>query len=153
MTIDFFDISNLKNQYIVGAAIQLMNNQFHKNGYRKFKIRSQQAQDDFAAMQEVVFRRYRRMMAQQEPLPDLIVIDGGRGQLNAALAALAQLQLQIPICGLAKREEELYLPGKPAPLRLNKQLPGLSMLIKGRDEVHRFVLAYNRKLRTEIFGT
>lgn len=151
VSMDFFDISNLKNQYIVGACIRLENSYYFKNKYRKFKVKWQTGQDDFAAMQEVVYRRYNDALKKQEELPDLIIIDGGRGQLNAAIQALARLQLTIPIISIAKKEEELYIPGKPAPLRLDRKLPGINILIKGRDEVHRFVLAFNRKLRKEIF--
>jgi excinuclease ABC subunit C len=151
VTIDFFDISNLKNQYIVGACIRLVNGQYHKQAYRKFRIRSKDTQDDFAAMQEVVYRRYADALKKGEELPDLICIDGGRGQLNAAVQALGRLELQTELCSLAKREEEIYRVGRPAPIKLNKKLPGIQILIKGRDEVHRFVLAYNRKLRKEIF--
>ena len=98
-------------------------------------------------MREIVYRRYRFLLENNRQLPDLICIDGGRGQLNAAIQALAQNQLTIPICSLAKQEEEIYLPNLPAPMRLNQKEPGIKILIKGRDEVHRFVLAYNRKLR------
>jgi len=151
ITIDFFDISNLGNQYIVGATIQLKNGQFNKSAYQKFKVKSTLAQDDFASMKEVVYRRYNFLLNNQRQLPDLICIDGGRGQLNAGIQALAQLQLSIPICSLAKQEEEIYQPNFPAPLKLDQHLPGIKILIKGRDEVHRFVIAYNRKLRKGIF--
>lgn len=149
--IDFFDISNLGNQYIVGATVQLKNGQYNKSAYQKFKIKSVQAQDDFASMKEVVYRRYNFLLNNQRQLPDLICIDGGRGQLNAAIQALAQLHLNLPICSLAKQEEEIYMPNLPAPIKLDQHLPGIKILIKGRDEVHRFVITYNRKLRKGIF--
>lgn len=150
-TIDFFDVSNLKNQYIVGASIRLVNGIYNKNLYRKFKIKWSTGQDDFAAMKEIVYRRYADALAKNEELPDLICIDGGRGQLNAAIQAMAQLQLSFDLCSLAKKEEEIYTPNSIVPIRLNRTLPGIKILIKGRDEVHRFVLAYNTKLRKGIF--
>lgn len=153
VAIDFFDISNLKNKYIVGASIRLTQGEYTKSKYRKFKIKTTQTQDDVTSMREVVGRRYRDALRKKEELPDLIVIDGGRAQLNVAVQALAEVQSTIPIISLAKREEEVYVPGLPAPLRLNQKQAGMKMLIKGRDEVHRFVLAYNRKLRSDIFKT
>ncbi len=146
-TIEFFDVSTLQGQYNVGAMIQMKNGQFNKNEYRKFKIRWKQAQDDTAMIYEIVLRRYYRLQKEKKTTPDLIVIDGGRGQLNAALKALRKLKLDLAICSLAKREEEIYLPQKIKPLNLNNKLPGMKILIKGRDEVHRFVIKYHRQLR------
>ncbi|MCC6639440.1 excinuclease ABC subunit UvrC [Candidatus Falkowbacteria bacterium] len=145
--IDFFDISNLRDQYIVGACIRLRNGEYSKKEYRKFKVRTTQTQDDFASMQEVVARRYNDAMQKNEELPDLIVIDGGRGQLNAALGALTFVALGTPVVSLAKREEEIYVPGAVSPLRYEKSNIGLRLLMKGRDEVHRFVISFNRSLR------
>lgn len=151
--IDFFDISNLKNTAIVGACIQLKDNQFHKSGYRKFIIKTTKTQDDFMSMEESVYRRYSAILEEGGILPDLIVIDGGRGQLSAGIKALARLELAIPIISLAKREEEIYVPGTPSPFKLDKYDQGIQMLIKGRNEVHRFVLSFNRKRRKkELFG-
>ena len=153
--IEFFDVSTLQGKYNVGAMIQLNNGKFNKKEYRKFKIRWKNAQDDFAMMYEIVLRRYYRMVKENKNLPDLIVIDGGRGQLNSAIKALQELKLDIPICSLAKREEEIYLPrrsratrfAKSKPLNLDNKLPSMKILIKGRDEVHRFVIKYHRSLR------
>jgi len=145
--IEFFDVSTIQGKYNAGAMIQLVNGRFNKNEYRKFKIRWKDAQDDFAMTYEIVLRRYYRLVKEKKSLPDLIVIDGGRGQLNAALKALGQLSLKIEICALAKREEEIYLPHKELPWKLDQKLAGLKLLIRGRDEVHRFVIKYHRQLR------
>ena len=186
--IEFFDVSTLQGKYNAGAMIQMNNGRFNKNEYRKFKIKwpsfastcakasvDKKAmegkkdvlvytetlagkQDDVAAIKEIVLRRYYRLVKEKSKLPDLIVIDGGKGQLNAALKTLQELKLKIDqpshkasvgigICSLAKREEEIYLPNKAQPLKLDKKLAGLKLLIKGRDEVHRFVIKYHRQLR------
>jgi excinuclease ABC subunit C len=145
--IEFFDVSTLQGKYNVGAMIQMLNGRFNKNEYRKFKIRWKEAQDDFAMMFEIVLRRYYRLVMEKKSMPELIVIDGGKGQLNAALKALHELKLDLNICSLAKREEEIYLPHKEAPLKLDQKQPGIKLLIKGRDEVHRFVIKYHRSLR------
>ena len=165
--IEFFDVSTLQGKYNAGAMTQMLNGRFNKNEYRKFKIRWKDAptyakasagkQDDFAMIYEIVLRRYYRLQksagggsasgGEKAKLPDLIVIDGGRGQLNAGLKALGQLGLKIAICALAKREEEIYLPNKEQPLKLDQKLAGLKLLIRGRDEVHRFVIKYHRHLR------
>lgn len=145
--IEVFDVSTLQGSYNVGAMIQLLNGNFNKNEYRKFKIKWSESMDDFAMMKEIVLRRYYRLAQEKKNLPDLIVIDGGKGQLNAALKALIELKLIIPVCSLAKREEEIYLPHRPMPLKLDQRQPGIKLLIKGRDEVHRFVIKYHRSLR------
>jgi excinuclease ABC subunit C len=145
--IEFFDVSTLQGKFNAGAMIQMVNGRFNKNEYRKFKIKWSQAQDDFAMIYEIVLRRYFRLKKENQALPDLIVIDGGRGQLNSGRKALGQLKLDIPICSLAKREEEIYLAHKFSPLKLDKKLAGLKLLIRGRDEVHRFVIKYHRQLR------
>lgn len=144
--IDFFDVSTLQGKFNAGAMIQINNGQFNKSQYRKFKIKWSDAMDDTAMIYEIVLRRYYRLLKEKKKLPDLIVIDGGRGQLNAALKALQELKIEIDICSLAKREEEIYLPGKK-PLNLDNKLAGMKLLIKGRDEVHRFVIKYHRMLR------
>jgi len=145
--IEFFDVSTLQGKYNAGAMIQLNNGSFNKSNYRKFKIRWKQAQDDTAMIFEIVLRRYYRLVKERKNLPDLIVIDGGRGQLNASLKALRELNLNLDICSLAKREEEIYLPSKRKALNLDNKLTGMKLLIMGRDEVHRFVIKYHRSLR------
>ena len=118
-----------------------------KKNYRKFKIKTFTGQDDFAAMHEVVTRRYKRQMEEKNPLPDLIIIDGGPGQVNAAKAALQKLGLQIPLIGLAKEREEIYLPDDPTPKAFPKNTRMMLLLRKIRDATHDFSLGYNRKRR------
>jgi excinuclease ABC subunit C len=119
-----------------------------KGEYRSFNIRGLSDQDDFAAMRQAVERRYRRRLEEVGEMPDLILIDGGRGQLNAALEALAELGVEeTPILGLAKREEEIYLPSRPDPLRLPRADAGLRLLQQVRDEAHRFAVSRHRRRR------
>jgi excinuclease ABC subunit C len=119
-----------------------------KSEYRKFRIRGEGQRDDFAAVHEVVTRYLTRRGEEGKPLPDLMVIDGGKGQLSAALAAARAAGVsELPIIGLAKREEEVFLPGRPDPLKLPRRSPSLRLLQRARDEAHRFGLAYNRNRR------
>ncbi len=151
VNIECYDISNLKNQYIVGAKIHFQNAQPCKSLYRKYKIRSIDIQNDFAAMYEVLYRRLKRHT--QEMLPQLIVIDGGKGQLQMALKAAKDVGVSVPMIGLAKKDEEIYFPGLSKPLKtqgLTSKHAGVKLLIRIRDETHRFVIAYHRKLRETI---
>jgi excinuclease ABC subunit C len=121
-----------------------------KSEYRKFKIQGLGQQDDFAAIQEVLTRYLTRRRDEQLPLPDLFLIDGGKGQLNAAIEAAEGLGLgRLQFASLAKREEEVFLPVQQDPLRLSRRSPSLRLLQRIRDEAHRFGLAYNRKRRTQ----
>jgi excinuclease ABC subunit C len=121
-----------------------------KSEYRKFKIKGVGQQDDYAAIQEVLTRYLTRRRDEQLQLPDLIVIDGGKGQLSAAIEAATQLGLgDLPMVSLAKREEEVFLPGQSESVRLPRRSPSLRLLQRARDEAHRFGLAYNRKRRTQ----
>ena len=116
--------------------------------YRKFKVKTVEGIDDFASMGEVVTRYFTRRVTEEKPLPDLIVIDGGKGQLNAAHAALDPLGLgAMPIISLAKREEEIFLLGKSEPLKLSRRSPALRVLQQARDEAHRFAITFQRKRR------
>ncbi|OIO25941.1 excinuclease ABC subunit C [Candidatus Micrarchaeota archaeon CG1_02_55_22] len=148
-TIDCFDASNLAGKQVVGSCVRFDDGKPVKNHYRRFKIRSFAGQDDFAAMHEIVYRRYRSMLEKGEAPPDLILIDGGPGQLNAALSALSELSIDIPTAALAKKDEEIYLPELMEPRRLPKSHAGLKLLMRCRDEAHRFALKYNR-LRRKI---
>ena len=121
-----------------------------KSEYRKFHIKSVNGIDDFASMHEVVSRRYKRQMDENKPLPDLILIDGGKGQLSAAKSALDVLGLgYVPIVGLAKRLEEVFKPGMSAPQNISKSSAGLHLLRKIRDEVHRYAITFHRKTRNK----
>ncbi len=153
LVIECFDISNLGGEHVVGSMVQLLNAKPNKGAYRKFKIRTVVGQDDFASIKEVVFRRYRRLRDESQPMPDLVLIDGGLGQLHAAKDALDQLGLSLPLFSLAKEDEEVYGLDMLAPLRMDKRNEALHVLQYARNEAHRFVIAYNRKLRTKkMFG-
>jgi excinuclease ABC subunit C len=145
--IECFDISNHGEDYAVGSMSCLVDAKPSKSRYRKFKIKSVQGRDDFAMINEIVKRRYIRLKEEQSTLPDLILIDGGRGQLNAALNALHTVGVQIPCISLAKENEEIYHPQSNAPIILSKRDAALKILQYARDEAHRFGLAYNRTIR------
>jgi excinuclease ABC subunit C len=144
------DISHNQGRDTVGSLVWFEAGRPRKSEYRKFKIQGIGQQDDYAAIQEVLVRFLTRRRDEQLPLPDLIVIDGGKGQLGAALSAAGQVGFSdLPIVSLAKREEEVFLPGRAESLRLPRRSPSLRLLQRARDEAHRFGLAYNRKRRTQ----
>jgi excinuclease ABC subunit C len=144
------DISHNQGKDTVGSLVWFEAGRPRKSEYRKFKIQGLGQQDDFAAIQEVLSRYLTRRRDEQLPLPDLFLIDGGKGQLNAALDAAERLGFRgLQFASLAKREEEVFLPGRPDPLRLSRRSPSLRLLQRVRDEAHRFGLAYNRKRRTQ----
>jgi excinuclease ABC subunit C len=146
--IESFDISNIQGTDSVAGMVVLDRGKFDKNQYRIFNIKTVIGADDFRSMAEAVDRRYRRLLADSKPLPDMILIDGGRGQLNAALAALNKLGIdEIAIAGLAKREEEIYVPDREEPIRLEKRDPALQLLQMVRDETHRFSVSSHRRRR------
>jgi len=148
--IECFDISNLKDQFTVGAMVHFASGQPDKNNYRRFKIKTVQGQDDFSMMAEVVGRRYYRLVKENGPFPDLIIIDGGKGQLNAAVKELEKLNLKLPIISLAKKYEEVYQPGIENPKRLKLSDSKIKLLQKIRDEAHRFAINYHRLLRDRL---
>lgn len=150
-TIECFDISNLFGTSVVGSMVQFVNGKPNKSAYRRFKIRTVEGQDDFASMREIVWRRYARLKGEKAPMPDLILIDGGPGQLSAALSALSELQLEIPIVSLAKEFEEIYSPERAMPIRLARSSPALQVLQRARDEAHRFGISYHRLVRKKKF--
>jgi excinuclease ABC subunit C len=135
---------------MVGSMVQFKDGKPEKSGYRRFKIRSLDNVDDTAALAEVVTRRYSRLISEDASMPDLIVIDGGKGQLSSAFQAMRNLQLRIPIISLAKKMEEIFLPGLPMPIRLQRNNPALQYLQEIRDEAHRFAIKYNRLLRSKM---
>ncbi|MEW5894992.1 MAG: excinuclease ABC subunit UvrC [Candidatus Omnitrophota bacterium] len=145
--VETFDISNIMGQESVGSMVSFFNGKPDKQNYRRFKIRSVEGIDDFQMIAEVVRRRYQRLKEEKRLFPDLIVIDGGKGQLSAAMEELNKLELEIPIVSLAKREEEVFLPGRRGPVILSKDSLGLKLLQRCRDEAHRFAVNYHRKLR------
>lgn len=149
--VEAFDVSTLQGRETVASLVSARDGKALKSGYRRFQVRSADgsAPDDFAALREVVERRYARLQAEGKPLPDLVLVDGGAGQVSAAAEALAGLGLDgvLPLCGLAKREEEIHRPGGLEPLRLPRNSPALRLLQRLRDEAHRFAVTYHRKRR------
>jgi excinuclease ABC subunit C len=144
-----FDISTSQGTDTVGSCVWFENGRPRRAEYRKFKVKTVEGTDDFASMHEVVHRYFSRRVTEAKPLPDLVVIDGGKGQLGAAAAALQAIGLgNIPLVSLAKREEEIFILGRSEPLRLSRRSPGLRLLQQARDEAHRFAVTYNRKRRT-----
>ncbi|MHA2502813.1 MAG: excinuclease ABC subunit UvrC [Candidatus Kariarchaeaceae archaeon] len=150
-TIDTFDVSTLMGTNNVASCVRFLNGKPLKKGYRRFKIMTVEQQDDFASMYEAVSRRYREITDGIDqkglPIPDLVVIDGGAEQLKRAKKALDEHNLDIPVIGLAKREEEIYLPDVETPLNEDNSRPGMLLLMAGRDEAHRFAVSYQRTLR------
>jgi excinuclease ABC subunit C len=144
-----FDISTTQGTDTVGSCVWFENGRPKRGEYRKFKVKTVEGTDDFASMHEVVKRYFERRQNEEKPLPDLIVIDGGKGQLSAAHAALTELSLtDRPLISLAKRDEEIFVWGRADPLRLSRRSPGLRLLQQARDEAHRFAVTYNRKRRS-----
>lgn len=146
--IEAFDISNLQGSDAVASMVCFVNGKPHKKEYRHFKIRSKNTPDDFAMMREVVYRRYKRSLNENRRLPDLILIDGGKGQLSSAVQVLDEIGIKNQsIIGLAKRLEEVFVPGISEAQTISKRSAGLKLLQQIRDESHRFAIAYHRKLR------
>jgi excinuclease ABC subunit C len=150
LRIEAFDISHIQGTETVASLVTFLNGQPLKSHYRKYIIRTVKQVDDFASMEEVVERRYRRVQSENLPWPDLILIDGGPGQLSAALKALKKIQARrTPIASLAKEEEEIFLPDRKDPVRLPKDSPALQVLQHIRDESHRFAVTFHRSRRSK----
>jgi excinuclease ABC subunit C len=168
--IECFDNSNLQGSDAVASMIVFIDGKPRKSEYRKFKIKTVIGADDFASMKEVVMRRYKRVMEEETEFPDLIMVDGGKGQLSSAIEAVNELRIanealekggdgnkpgianrnpQIPIIGLAKRLEEIFLPNESEPILLPKSSSGLRLLQQIRDEAHRFAITFHRSLRAK----
>ena len=147
--IECFDISTIQGADQVGSMVSWINGKPRRSEYRKYKIKTVEGTDDFASMAEVVLRRYTRLVREDAPLPDLVLIDGGKGQLSAASAALDAAGVgDLPVVSIAKKEELLYLPGRPKPLRLARAHPALKLLQRIRDEAHRTAVGYHRDRRS-----
>ena len=145
-----FDVSHMQGKETVASAVVFRNGEPNRAGYRHMRIKGDWGNDDFQSMQEAVYRYFRRRLDEGAPLPDLAVIDGGRGQLSAAQNAFDHLALRdVAVVALAKKEEEVFTPGKKTPLRLDRRNRALHILQRIRDEAHRFAVRYNRKLRTK----
>ncbi|MFY9550962.1 MAG: excinuclease ABC subunit UvrC [Thermoanaerobaculia bacterium] len=147
--IEAFDISHTQGTDSVASLVVFEDGKPRKADYRLFNIAAQGLlePDDFRSMAEAVERRYRRVQAEDGPWPDLVLVDGGRGQLQAAMAALDRLGVELPIAGLAKREEEIWVPGRPEPIRLSRKDPALQLIQRARDEAHRFAITRHRQRR------
>lgn len=143
--IEGFDISNISGTLSVASGVCFRDGKAHKEHYRHFQIKTVEGSDDFAAMAEVVGRRYRRLKAEGAALPDLVMVDGGAGQLSAAVRALEEIGVTLPVIGLAKQMEEIYTGATV--LRLERNSPALHLIQRLRDEAHRFANAYHQKLR------
>jgi excinuclease ABC subunit C len=149
--IECFDNSNIQGSNPVAACVVFKNGKPQKKEYRKFNIRTVKGPDDYASMEEVVYRRYKRMVEEKQPLPQLIIIDGGKGQLSSSLKSLEKLGLRgkIAIIGIAKRLEEIFYPGDPVPLYLDKRSETLKIIQQLRNEAHRFGISFHRDKRSK----
>lgn len=149
--IECFDNSNIQGTHPASACVVFKNAKPSKDDYRKFNIRTVEGPNDFASMTEAVYRRYKRLLDDNEPLPQLVIIDGGKGQLSTSVKALDQLGLtdRMTIIGIAKRLEEIYFPGDSIPVYIDKRSPSLKLIQQLRNEAHRFSLAHHRNRRSK----
>jgi excinuclease ABC subunit C len=154
--IECFDISNIQGTNPVASMVVFEDGKPAKREYRRFTIKTVQGANDFAMMNEVIRRRFRRAAEADEEkegkwtsLPDLVIVDGGKGQLNAALDALDEVGMALPIVGLAKENEELFLPGQPLPVVLPRDAQSLFLVQRVRDEAHRFAVNFHRQRRAK----
>jgi excinuclease ABC subunit C len=151
VVIECFDNSNFQGTTPVASMVRFLNGKSDRKNYRHFNIKTVTGANDFASMKEVVGRRYKRIMEEAGQLPDLIMVDGGKGQLSSACEALKELGIygKIPIVGIAKKLEEIYYPEDPIPLHINKKSPGLLLMQQIRDEAHRFAITFHRQKRSK----
>lgn len=151
LVIECFDNSNFQGTTPVASMVRFVNGKADKKNYRHFNIKTVTGANDFASMKEIVGRRYTRVMEEAGQLPDLIMVDGGKGQLSSACEALKELEIygKIPIIGIAKKLEEIYYPEDPIPLHINKKSPGLLLMQQIRDEAHRFAITFHRQKRSK----
>jgi excinuclease ABC subunit C len=147
-SIEAFDISNFGDQFGVASLVSFTNGKPDKKKYKRFKIKTVQGIDDFAMMNEVINRHYKRKLAENREMPDLLMVDGGKGQLSSTIKALVEINAPaFPVIGLAKRNEEVFVPGKSDPIVIDKHSEALKLLQAVRDEAHRFAVTYNREIR------
>ncbi len=151
LVIECFDNSNFQGTTPVASMVRFANGKADKKNYRHFNIKTVTGANDFASMKEIVARRYKRITEEAGELPDLIIVDGGKGQLSSACEALKELGIygKIPIVGIAKKLEEIYYPEDPIPLHINKKSPGLLLMQQIRDEAHRFAITFHRQKRSK----
>ncbi len=152
--IECFDNSNIQGTNPVSSCVVFKNAKPSKQDYRHFKVKTVEGPNDFASMEEVVFRRYRRLLDEEQPLPQLVLIDGGKGQLSAAMKSIRDLGLEnrITVVGIAKRLEEIFFPDDPLPLYINKKSESLKLIQQARNEAHRFAITFHRDQRSKNFA-
>jgi excinuclease ABC subunit C len=155
MHIECFDNSNIQGSNPVASCVVFRNAKPAKRDYRHFHVKTVEGPDDFASMREIVERRYTRMIAENEPLPDLIIIDGGKGQLSAAMESITKLQIRekVVVIGIAKKLEEIYFPGDSIPVYIDKKSESLKLIQQVRNEAHRFAITFHRNTRSKNFTT
>jgi len=145
--IEGFDISNISGKQAVGSMVSFCCGSPDKNNYRRFRIKDVEGIDDYRMLAEVVRRRYSRLIKEKSALPDLLLIDGGKGHLLAAASQLKALGLKLPLVSIAKKEERIYSNQKTRPLSFSKDIPALNLIRRVRDEAHRFAVSYHLLLR------
>lgn len=145
--IEAFDISNIFGKYAVGSMVTFFNAKTFKDEYRRFRIKTVAEIDDYSMIREVVRRRYKRLLEEKKKMPDLVLVDGGLGHINAASGVLEKLGLRIPMISIAKRNEEIFILGKKEPIILSRRSKALKLIQRVRDEAHRFAISYHRLLR------
>jgi excinuclease ABC subunit C len=152
--IECFDNSNLQGTHPVSSCVVFKNAKPAKRDYRHYHVKTVEGPNDFASMEEVVFRRYRRLLDEGTPLPQLIIIDGGKGQLSAATVSLKALGIfdRVTVIGIAKRLEEIFFPDDPVPILLSKKSHTLKIIQQARDEAHRFAISFHRDIRSKNFA-
>lgn len=153
--LECFDNSNIQGTNPVSSCVVFKNAKPSKGDYRHYKVKTVEGPNDFASMEEVVYRRYRRLLEEEQPLPQLVIIDGGKGQLGAAMKSLTALGLvgKMTVIGIAKRLEEIFFPGDPLPLYINKKSESLKLIQQARNEAHRFAITFHRDQRSKHFTT
>ncbi|MCI5082271.1 MAG: excinuclease ABC subunit UvrC [Saprospiraceae bacterium] len=151
--IECFDNSNMQGSFPVSSCVVFKNAKPSKKDYRHYNIKTVEGPNDFASMEEVVYRRYRRLLQEDEPLPQLIIIDGGKGQLSASMQSIKRLGIEnkVTVIGIAKRLEEIFFPDDPIPLYINKKSESLKVIQHARNEAHRFAITFHRNQRSKNF--
>ena len=151
--IECFDVSNMQDSNIVASMVSFLNGKPNKKEYRKYKLKNINKSNDYESIKQIVYRRYKRILKEKTSLPNLIIIDGGKGQLSSAIIALKKLNLynKINIIGIAKKLEEIYFPNDSIPILLNKKSEHLKFIQKVRNEAHRFAISYHKNLRSKNF--
>ena len=147
LRIEAFDISNISGKLACGSLVSFYQGIADKNHYRRFRIKTVEGIDDYSMLREVISRRYLRVKEEKLPLPDLVLIDGGKGHLGVAAQEIAKLGLAIPLASIAKDKENIYIPGRTSPIKLKSDTPALNLIRRIRDEAHRFAIKYHHLLR------